>query len=387
MFDCIVIGFGGIGSAAFFYAAKRGWKVLGIDRFGVAHARGSSHGQTRVIRAAYFEHPNYVPLCQRAFFLWDELQSQCRENIFTRSGLIQIGDPNGGVIKGVRASADEHQLDVENWTAQEAMKRFPIFKIPDEQVAVYEKGAGFLRVERCVANFVRLGIGLGGEISIDDEVVSWERSDSGDFLVTTHSGESYTSKRLIIAAGSWAETLLGLPLGLKVVRKQQHWFQIDRIDHKIENGFPCFLIEQGDECFYGFPEIDYLGMKVAEHSGGVLVQDPLYMQRERDTQELQRTEKFLESRFQFTRRRLVHDSMCMYTKSPDEHFLIDHHPDHERLVFAAGLSGHGFKFAPVIGLRLVDMLDGKQDELFDFFRLNRILDKSSGDQRSTEEHS
>ena len=370
LFDCIVIGFGGVGSAAMYYASLHGWKVLGIDRFGIAHSLGSSHGQTRIIRTAYFEHPNYVPLAEQAFQLWDVLQRECQENLITRTGLIQVGDPNGEVIRGIQQSAVQHGLQLETLTAREVARRFPVVKEPTGRIGIYEKEAGYLCVEQCVANFVAKAKELGATICTDDAVGSW-RVDDGDIIkVVTTSGQSFTSKRLIIAAGAWSEPLLGLPLHLEVVRKQQLWFQCDPQGQTSNEGFPCFLFETELGVFYGFPEIDSMGMKVAEHSGGQAVKDPTRVERQLDEADLARTIHFLQTHFNFSRHRLVHDSVCMYTKSQDEHFLIDHHPEHPQVVFAAGLSGHGFKFTPVIGRRLIDMLESKPNQLFDFFRLS-----------------
>jgi sarcosine oxidase len=369
-FDCIVLGLGGVGSAALYDASARGWKVLGIDRFGIAHARGSSHGQTRIIRTAYFEHPNYVPLAKRAFQMWDELQRGCHENLITRTGLIQVGDPDGEVIRGVQHSALQHGLEIETLTAREVAERFPVFKEPTGRVGIYEREAGFLRVERCVANFVAKARELGASISTDDAVVGWRVNDNETVEVHTASGKRHTSRRLIIAAGAWSEPLLGLPLQLEVVRKQQLWFAFEPLGQSLQAGFACFLFDTEHGVHYGFPEIDSMGMKIAKHDGGQPVTDPTQVDRELDQADLAGTLEFIKDHFRFAQHRLIHDSVCMYTKSRDEHFLIDYHPEYRQVVFAAGLSGHGFKFTPVIGRRLIEMLEHQPDELFDFFKLS-----------------
>lgn len=370
LYDCIVIGFGGVGSAAMYYASRLGWNVLGIDRFGIAHSRGSSHGQTRIIRTAYFEHPNYVPLARQAFQMWDELQRGCQENLITRTGLIQVGDPNGEVIRGIQRSASQHGLQVQTLTAREVTERFPAIKEPTGRVGIYEQEAGFLRVEQCVANFVAKAQEMGATICADDAVNDWTVNDDETVSLVTTTGQTFRSNRLIIAAGAWSEPLLRLPLHLEVIRKQQFWFQCEPLGQSLEAGFACFLFETEHGVFYGFPEIDSLGMKIAEHSGGQAVQDPTNVDRKLDQAELARTIQFLQTHFNFTRHRLVRDSVCLYTKSLDEHFLIDHHPDHRQVVFAAGLSGHGFKFTPVIGQRLIEMLEQRPNELFDFLKLS-----------------
>jgi glycine/D-amino acid oxidase-like deaminating enzyme len=176
---------------------------------------------------------------------------------------------------------------------------------------------------------------------------------------------------LIVTAGPWVRKLLSRPdFEIDVLRKQQHWFQLDRSDIRYQNGFPAFLIEFANQrCFYGFPEIDYLGMKVAEHTGGSAVGHPGQLNRDCDPMELADVERFVDASFNFTRRRLVHYSVCMYSMSRDGHFIVDSHPDSSRITFAAGLSGHGFKFAPLLGERLVGLLEGESDPMFDFFRM------------------
>ena len=199
-------------------------------------------------------------------------------------------------------------------------------------------------------------------------------NDDGSVTVVTDS-DKLTANRLIITLGSWSTDLLGgLGLDIEVIRKPTFWFQIDRHDIKYQNGFPAFLIESGEQCFYCVPEVDYLGLKVAEHSGGTVVERPMGLDRNQRSEDLAAAESFLDEHFDFTRRRLVHHAVCMYSMSRDSHFVVDSHPDCSNIVFAAGMSGHGFKFAPVIGERLVEMLDFKTNEQFDFLRMgNRQL--------------
>ncbi|MEL7496755.1 MAG: N-methyl-L-tryptophan oxidase [Planctomycetota bacterium] len=377
MYDCIVLGFGGVGSAALRAAASRGWNVIGIDQFGPAHNRGSSQGQTRIIRHAYFEHPNYVPLTHRAFEQWDELNRRHRtsidiKEIITPCGLLQVGRPESDVIQGVIASADQHGLRVERFTPEEIQRRLPMFKIPEDYIGLFEPDAGFLRVELAVAAALKQASKQGATLKSNTIVHGWSVDANGDVLVETDQG-SIQGRRLIIAAGAWSSPLLpSVDVPFKILQKQQHWFQLDRVDQKIENDFPAFLIEEDNgDCFYGLPEIDYLGMKVCEHSGGKTLESPDQIQSGLNQEELDRTESFMNRWLEFGRARLVHHCQCMYTMSPDGHFVVDRYPGFENVVFAAGLSGHGFKFVPVIGNYLCELLDGKQDELMSFLKLNR----------------
>ncbi len=368
-YDCIVLGVGGVGSAALLAAAKRGWSTVGIERFGSAHDQGSSHGRTRIIRTAYFEHPNYVPLVRRAWQHWESLQSETKTPLIRRTGLLQAGSPNGPIIGGVLASAREHDIPIRQMTSAETMQRFPAIKLPSDAVGVFEQSAGLLLVENCVAQMIKLALQRGATLQTNTIVEGIAVNPNGLVKVTTSSGDFETA-RLIVTAGAWsAEWLSSLPIEISVVRKQQQWFQIDRTDIKFENGFPVFLVETDDGCFYGFPELDYLGMKVAEHSGGNPVTDPGNVEREINRQELARTEKFLDNCFHFTRRRLVHYNVCMYSNSRDGHFIVDRYPGSPNIVFAAGLSGHGFKFAPLLGERLVGMLEQESDPMFEFLKI------------------
>lgn len=351
--------------------------MLGLDQFGQAHNRGSSQGQTRIIRHAYFEHSNYVPLTHRAFEMWDELNQRHRtsidvKEIITRCGLLQIGRPDSEVIRGVLSSAKDHDLSVETFTPEEIKRRLPIFKVPDDFVGLFEPNAGFLQVELCVAAALKQAGKHGAKVKGNTVVNNWTVEEDG--TVTVHTGDGdYRSQRLIVSAGAWANEMLpGLDLGLQVLQKQQHWFQLDRVDQKFENDFPAFLIEQADgDVFYGMPEINYLGMKVCEHSGGKPLASAADIDAGLNQAELTRTEEFMSNWMEFGRSRMVHHCQCMYTMSRDGHFIVDQFPGHKNVVFAAGLSGHGFKFVPVIGNYLCDLLDGKRDEMMDFLKLDR----------------
>ena len=375
-YDCIVLGCGGIGSAALRAAALRGWNAAGIDQFGASHTLGSSHGQTRIIRRTYFEHPNYVPLAEEAFQRWTELNKRHQTSLsvtplLTESGLLQIGQPESELIQGVQRSADEHGLKTENFTPDEIMRRLPLLKIDDDHVGIFEPDAGFLRVENAVAANLAQAKKLGAELFMESPVEGW--SVEGDTVVVRTGDSSFAAERLIICAGAWTNQLMpDVEMTLEILAKQQQWFQIDRVEQKLVNQFPVVLIEEPDgEQFYCLPEIDSLGMKVCRHTGGVTISDPKELDRSLDKEELTRCESFLDRAFVHNKHRMVHHSMCMYTMSKDGHFIVDRHPAHEQVSFAAGLSGHAFKFAPVIADRLVKLLDGEFDPATEFLRLER----------------
>lgn len=370
-YDTIVLGLGGVGSAAALHLGRLGLRVLGLDQFGVAHDRGSSHGQTRIIRQAYFEHPDYVPLVLRSYELWRELEALSGRTLLTTIGLLQVGPAEGHVVRGVLASAQQHGLTVEELAPGEAMRRFPQFSIPSDARAVYEPAAGALSVEECVAAHVAAAQAAGVEVRTGETVRRWQAASNG-VAVSTDVG-SYSAARLVIAGGAWSAELLGdLGLGLRVLRKPQLWYATNDPRYTATTGCPAYLFETPDGVFYGLPGFDERGLKAAEHSGGEPVSDPLLVDRELHAADRQRVEQFLAAHLPGLDRRLTTHAICLYTMSRDEHFLVDRHPRWPQVAFAAGLSGHGFKFAPVLGQALADLaVEGRTSCPIGFLRADR----------------
>lgn len=353
-YDVIVLGTGGVGSAVLRELASRKVRVLGLDRFPAGHDRGSSHGQTRIIRQAYFEHPDYVPLLQRAYALWEQVQQAWGQQLFFPVGLLEIGPPHGVVVPGVLEAAGRYGLAVERLTADQAARQFPGLQVPAGCEAVFERQAGYLLVEDCVVAQIELARRAGAEFLWDQEVVGW-RAGPGHVEVRTAS-QTYRAERLVITAGAWSAGLLAdLGIPLRVVRKHLHWYAADHPDYQQRNGCPTFFYELPEGYFYGFPALDAGGVKVAEHTGGELVANPLSVDRQPDPLDRTRVESFLQACLPGVTRHPLRHAVCMYTLSPDEHFVVDRHPDHSGVVFAAGLSGHGFKFAPVLAEALADL--------------------------------
>ena len=341
-YDLIVLGTGGVGSAALYHAARRGLRCLGIDRFPPAHDRGSSHGESRLIRLSYFEHSNYVPMLKRSYELWDQLDS----TLLRRSGVVYFGPAGSQIIAGVLASARQHDLDVDR-VPDNAL---PHFRPPDGFAALYEPGAGWLPVERCVQAHLDQAATAGAEHRWGESVTAWEATANG--VVVTTEGGSYRADALVVAGGAWSSLLLEkLELPLTVYRKHMHWFRCD--DDRYKSGF-FFDLPHGQ--FYGFPAMGGR-LKVAEHSGGEVVCDPLVASRAPDSVDSKRIEAFLHEHLPgVVGERLEHQT-CFYTRTPDEHFIVDRYPGCNNVAFAAGLSGHGFKFAAVLGEILVDLAD------------------------------
>ncbi len=371
-YDVIVAGVGGVGSAALYYAARAGKKVLGIERHAIGHDLGSSHGHTRAIRLAYFEHVDYVPLLHESYALWEELERECGESLYRELGLLEIGPPDGEVVPGVLASAHEHGLDIETLDDGEISRRFPGFRAAPGQVGVLEHRAGVLFVERCIHAYVNTARKHGAEVLENTELLHWQASSDGVRVAT--SGGEFTSEHLIIAGGAWAGTLLGeLGLPLKVLRQSMFWYTAESKVYTPEGSCPVFLFETPRGVFYGFPALEGRGLKVAEHSGGIPVKDPAKIDREIRTQDQRNIEQFLASYLPGMGHRLEGHAACLYTMSPDGHFILDRHPSHPRVVFAAGLSGHGFKMVPVLGRTLVKLTcAGGTNAPIDFLSLRRF---------------
>ena len=366
--DCIVLGVGGVGAAALYHLARRGVRAVGLDRFQPGHDRGSSHGETRIIRQAYFEHPDYVPLLLRAYELWRELEAERGEQLYHEVGLLQAGPPDGTVVPGVLESARRHSLEVEELSCEAAMRRFQGFRIPGGMKAVFERRAGYLRVEECVRAHAEEAVRLGAELRAGEAVEGW-RHDRGGFEVRTKSGV-FRAPSLIVTAGAWAPLLLqDLGVRFEVRRKPVFWHRAATRDYLVG---PCFLFETSDGVFYGFPEIEGSGLKAAKHSGGDIVTDPLTVDRSERPSDLADVQSFLTKHLPGVSRERLRHSVCLYTMTLDEHFVLDRHPAHPRLVFAAGLSGHGFKFTCVLGEALAQLaIDGRTPHPIGFLGLGR----------------
>lgn len=371
-YDVIVLGAGGVGSSALYELARHGVRALGIDRFSPPHDRGSTHGQTRVIRMAYFEHPDYVPLLRESYRLWRELEAATGRELFHEVGLLEVGAADGCVVPGVLRAAAEHGLEIEELTAAEIASRWPGLRMPNELVGLFERSAGYLLVEDCVAAQLAAAQAIGAELLVDTVVGGW--SAVGDAIHVQTSAGEFTAAKLIIAAGAWSGGALGsLSSKLEIRRKSLFWFASSDSSYDAKSGFPVYLFELPAGVFYGFPRLDGKSMKVAEHSGGATIEDPTHVNRDVDQHERQRIERFLTAHLPAVSLDVVDHAVCLYTMSPDEHFIVDRNPACPNVVFAAGLSGHGFKFTPVLGRALVDLaLDGRTQLPIEFLSLRRF---------------
>jgi len=352
--DVIIVGLGAMGSATAYQLAKRGKKVLGLDRFTPPHAFGSSHGKTRIIREAYFEHPLYVPLIQRAYELWAELEKESGRTLFQQTGGLMIGRPEGTVANGAKRSAEEHGLHHEILAAAEVRRRFPALQPLDEMVAVWEPRAGILFPEICIEAHLTMARQHGAALHTEEPVKRW-RPDGNGVRVFTAKGE-YPADQLVFTAGSWIQLLLpDLKLPFVVERQVQFWFAPRHPAWFQPDRCPIHLWEhEPGRYFYGFPDLGD-GVKVAGHHEGEIT-GPDSINRDVAGREVEAMRKVVGKFLPDANGPLRSAVVCLYTNTPDGHFLIDRHPAHPQVLIASPCSGHGFKFSSVIGEVLADLL-------------------------------
>ncbi|HEX7307401.1 N-methyl-L-tryptophan oxidase [Lentzea sp.] len=349
-YDVIVIGLGGMGSAAAYRLARRGKRVLGLERFTPVHTRGSSHGGSRITRQAYFEDPAYVPLLLRAHEMWDGIERDSGERIFHRVGGVIVGPPESEAVTGSRASAEQYGLEHEVLDAHETRLRFPALRPEPDEIALYEEGAGFVVPEAAVRAHLGLAAKAGAELHFEEPVTHWEQG-----RVTTASA-TYEAEHVIVCPGAWAPELLrDLGIPFEVERAVQHYFTPKTRDF---DDHPIYIWDPADgNGFYGFPRIDG-AVKVAFHTGG----DPCTA----DTVDREVHDHEVEAMRNATARPMPdiagtyrRGATCLYTNTADRHFVVAPHPEHDGVTVACGFSGHGFKFVPVVGEILADLaIDG-----------------------------
>jgi sarcosine oxidase len=376
MYDAIVAGLGGMGSAAAYQLAGRSRRVLGLERYTPAHDRGSSHGQSRMIRQAYFEDPSYVPLLLRAYELWEQLERETGLDLMTLEGGLMIGSPESRIFAGSKATADEYDLPYEVFDAAELKRRYPVFEPTGDAVALFEEKAGFVRPEAAVKAHLDRATAMGADLRFGEEILTWEPTASG-VRVETASG-AYEADRLVVTAGAWAPKLLAdLGLPLEVTRQILFWFDpIGGVEPFLPDRFPVYIWEPEDgNSFYSIPahEGPDGGVKVAFFRADGTPADPDTVDREVHDHEVTFIRSYLERYVPALDGELLYARTCMYTNTPDEHFVISTHPEHPRVAIAAGFSGHGFKFCGVVGEILADLVtEGDTDHPIDLFSPSRL---------------
>lgn len=372
VYDAVVLGLGTMGSASALELSRRQAAVIGFDHLRPPHGVGSHGGGTRVFRAGYAESPAYVPLVHRASDLWERLSQEFGTKLLTRSGLLTMGLESSAALCGIQHCADLCLMQIDRLSAEEIQYRFPAFQVPDDFVGLLETTAGWLDVDAAILGMQKRASELGAELCLDEGVIGWDMRP-GEVVVRTARREVH-ARRLVITAGPWTTQIMrDLSIPIRIVRKTFVWFDPLLPAEFAEGAIPIFGFPPNS--FYGFPNIRGEGVKVAEHLGGEEIARPeqAWPAAEQDHASILETvARFLPGLARqplADSQRIIKSATCLYSMTPDEHFLLDVHPKQSSIVFAAGFSGHGFKFAPLIGEVMADLaLEGETQHPIDFLR-------------------
>ncbi|MFD0774349.1 N-methyl-L-tryptophan oxidase [Streptomonospora algeriensis] len=358
-YDVAVIGLGAMGSAAAYHLAARGLRVLGVERFGPAHDRGASHGGSRIIRQAYFEHPDYVPLLLRAYELWEALEHDSGSELMTLTGALMLGRPDSRTVSGSRASAQRWSLPHEMLEAAEIRRRFPTLQPRDDHIGLYEARGGFVRPEAAVDAHLRLAERAGADLRFFEPAAAWTALPGGEGVRITTAAQTYTADRLVVCPGAWAPRLLAdLGVEFTVERQVQYWFAPrGGTEPFAPQRHPVYVWEDpAGVQVYGFPAYEgpQGGVKTAFFRRGTPC-TPETLDRRIHPEEIAVIAEHLSDRVPDLPGRFLRGAACMYTTTADEHFVISAHPEHPQVTVACGFSGHGFKFTPVVGEIAADL--------------------------------
>lgn len=368
-FDVVVVGGGVMGLSTAWQLSKSGLKVLIIDQFQIPNDIGSSHGGSRITRTAYFEHPNYVPLLQESHELWRELELETSTNLLNWVGGLYIGHPESEMILGTMESARTHDLKTEQYTADALNMEFPQFHVPEHLIGLYEQDAGILLPERCIQSLKARVLELGATIYESEQVISINASESGSQILTDKN--KYFAAHLVLTAGSWANQWLKdfSHIMMRITRQAACWFEVKNPSQYQNLPISCFQ-DENEPFYYSFPQnTDEYGVKMAIHDPGEEV-DP-------NTSRVSSTEEIEEVRIGFRKyyrepnnSKILRVSTCLYTNSPDLHFIVDQLEPNVSII--TGCSGHGFKFAPMLGKIIAERIQGRTIPTADFLKLNRF---------------
>lgn len=355
MSDVLVVGLGVVGAATAWQLAQRGLRVTGIDQFSPPHELGSSHGQTRVTREAYFEQPDYVPLVRRAREHWLSLERRSGRQLLRTTGVLNLGPAGGRVAEGAAASAHEHGVAIEILDAGAVQARFPGLRPDAEMVGVYEPGGGLLFPEACVAALHDAARAAGASLCYGERVVAVEQN--GESCAVQTSGGRLTAARVVLAAGPWmADLLPDLELPLTVERQVMSWFSAPPHLHAARCPVTLWEVPDGS-VLYTCPDVGH-GVKAALHHGGVTVH-PDNVDRSVSDDDVTAIRGRLGRYLPDADGVALQSTVCLYTNTPDHDFLIDRHPQDERIVIASPCSGHGFKFGTAVGEIVVDLVQDR----------------------------
>ena len=371
-YDAIVIGVGGMGSAAVYHLARRGLQVLGLEKHAIPHEMGSSHGYSRMIRYTLQEHPSYVPLVRRSYELWHEMEETAGEELMVTTGSIRAGAPDSPFFLNAQEACDLHSIPYEILTASEVNKRFPGYRFPEEISSVYQADGGFLLPERCIVTHVQAAERAGADVHSQETVLDWEVR--GDGVQVRTDRDTYTAGRLVVTAGPWAANLVPELAAYAVPERQvMGWFQPKRPELYAAEAFPVFGVFTEEGRYYGFPSHAVPGFKIGRAHHLLQKVDPDAIDREVHPEDEDILRQAVNRYFPLAAGKLLDGKTCMYTNTPDEHFMIGTLDGQPQVSVAAGFSGHGFKFASVIGEIMADLSqNGATEHDINLFRLDRF---------------
>lgn len=374
VYDLIIIGCGGIGSSTLYNATLSGLNTLCIEQYEKGHQKGGTHGETRAFRKAYYDNPSYIPLLEKAYLDWKNLDANTTMDLFIENGVLEVGSADSKMIAEALQFTEDYKIPIESLSNDQIMNRFPGFHVPENMVGIFQPQAGFLQLDNAMNYFINFSITHGADIAYNEKVLSWNVNENGCVQVRTDKA-TYQSNYLIIATGSWTPELLRtLNIPLKIIQKKLVWIPVPKNEYTIQNGSPCFAYHLNDELFYGFPNLNGF-IKVARHNGGILLPHPNEDALEFDSknEEAEAIKQFANDYLTKISLDSIKEADCLYDITPDGQFIIDNHPNYPQVAFAAGLSGHAYKMSNILGQILVKLVT-KQPTEFDisFLSLNRF---------------
>ena len=359
IYDVIVVGVGGMGSAACWQLAQRGQRVLGLERFDVPNSMGSSHGISRIIRLPYYEHPAYVPLLHRAYALWRDIERATGQTLLVTTGSVDGGPQDDPLFNGALASARLHTLPHEVLTGTQVNDRFPGYRMQADSRFVFQPSGGLIASERAIVAHANAAMEAGAVIRARERVLGWDAHPSGEGVsVRTDKGE-YAAARLVLTAGAWIGDLASPLAGVAVAERQVlAWTQPLSPEMFTPNRFPVFNLQVAEGRYYGFPVYEVPGFKFGRYHHRNESMPAEAMRRDVDPEDEYLLRSFADRYFPSGAGPTLALRACMFTNTPDEHFVLDRHPDHPQVVLASPCSGHGYKFCSVIGEILADLATG-----------------------------
>jgi sarcosine oxidase len=375
MYDVIIVGIGGMGSAAAWQLARRGQKVLGLERYDIPHNMGSSHGVSRIIRLPYYEDPAYVPLLHRAMELWREAAAASGRELMVTTGSIDAGPEDDGLFQGALASARQHGLAHEVLTGAKVNARFPGYNLPATHRALFQPQGGLIASERAIVAHVEMAQALGATVHARETVARWEADPRGEGVTVVTNKATYRANRLILTAGAWMGELAPQLAPVAVPERQVlAWLQPLRPEWFGPDRLPVFNLQVEEGRYYGLPVYDVPGFKFGRYHHRGETGAPAGLLREPDAEDEALLRQFGERYFPAGSGATMALRACMFTNTPDEHFILDHHPSHAQVVLASPCSGHGYKFCSVIGEILADLAtnDGTTRHDIEFLRIARL---------------